>query len=219
MQCSVLKSGENKHTRHPAKLLQFCCKRILFPSQKSCKHFCLHNRPKVSKILKRLSEIPLSLPLRDRASVHLAEHVQFLPKSQRIPEQPAEHPPRGFCLCLLRSLHSRPCSFQTPQSTAGNGPAFVLRYARQKIGPLSEERQWVNYSATGCKMNRSHPAFSFLIHKGWLGPTECFSELRRSYKSWIHIWLADGRSVSGTSKSPEWILQRTSGSKLLDSLQ
>lgn len=123
---SVQRSVLKKSKTNTQVTQQSCCSFLANTSsllEKSCKHFCLHNRPKVSKILKRLSEIPLSLPLRDRTSVHLAEHVQFLPKSQRIPEQPAEQPPRAFCRPLLRSLHSRPCSFQTPQSTAGNGPA------------------------------------------------------------------------------------------------
>lgn len=43
------------------------------------------------------------LPLRNYTDVHLGEHVQFLPKPPRIPEQPTEHAPRGLYCPLLPS--------------------------------------------------------------------------------------------------------------------
>lgn len=65
-------------------------------------------------------------PLRSHIDVHLTEHVQFLPKPLRIPEQPTEHAPWGLYYPLLPSSHSWPCSSWASQSTAGNGPAHHL---------------------------------------------------------------------------------------------
>lgn len=101
----------------------------------------LHNRRKVHEILKGLIEIPPPPPFRsERASVHLAEHVQFPPKSQRIPEQPAEHAPRGFPASPLALSAFSTLPDSSKHSWKRASAPFSRRYARQQIGPPGAKR-------------------------------------------------------------------------------